>query len=187
MEDKVLSFIVKYKTVLNKYGINTPLRQAHFFAQLVHESNLDLKKENLNYSAKRLVEVFPKYFKTLAEANNYVGKPDKIANKIYGGRMGNNTIDDGYKYIGRGYIQITGKDNYSKLSKDTGIDFVNNPDLLLQEANSLIGALWFWNQIVGNRLADLDDIESLTKKINGGLNGIDHRKSLLKEYKRIIK
>jgi len=174
----------KYKTLLNSYHVNTPLRIAHFMAQIEHESGLKPISENLNYSAERLLVIFPKYFISNEDANRYARNPKKIANRVYANRMGNGseTSEDGYKFRGRGFIQITGKDNYTMLSKDTRIDFLTNPDLLLQEANSMISALWFWNKNKLNELADKNDIVGITKRINGGTNGIEHRKELLKKY-----
>ena len=121
-------------------------------------------------------------------AKQYARQPDKIANKVYANRMmnGNEASGDGWKYRGRGFIQITGKENYSNLTKDTGIDYLNNPDLLLNEADSMISALWFWNSKRLNSYADNDNIKEITRRINGGYNGLEHRKSLLEKYKAIF-
>jgi len=175
----------KYKTLLLKNGINTPLRLAHFFAQIHHESNLKPVSENLNYSTSSLLRVFKKYFPTKEIAMEYARQPEKIANKVYANRMENSNecSGDGWKYRGRGFIQITGKYNYRKLTEDTGIDYLNNPDLLLTEADSMISALWFWNKMNLNKYADKDDIKTVTRKINGGYNGLKHRKELLEYYK----
>jgi len=174
----------KYKTLFEKYGINTPLRIAHFMAQIEHESGLKPISENLNYSAIGLLKTFPKYFKNSKEASVYSNTPEKIANRVYANRMGNGTFEsgEGWKYRGRGFIQITGKENYFRLANDTDLDCLKNPDLLLEEANAMISALWFWNLKGLNALADKNDIIGITKKINGGLNGIEHRKELLKKY-----
>jgi len=156
----------KYKTLFNKYGINTPLRIAHFMAQIEHESG---------------------GFKCLRELGSsaYLDKYDtgKLAF-----RLGNTPEDDndGQKYCGRGYIQVTGKANYTTLSKDTGIDFLNHPELLEQEVNAMISALWYWGKHNLNKLADLDNIETITKRINGGFNGLADRKRLLIKWKSII-
>ena len=176
---------LKYKSLLSSYGINTSLRLAHFFAQLDHESGLRPISENLNYSAQRLCQVFPKYFDEIKVAQLYEKKPALIGNRIYALRMGNGSEQsgDGYRYRGRGFIQITGKDNYLHLSQDTGINFVLNPDFLLEEANSMLAALWYWKKINANKYADLDDIKTITKLINGGYNGMEHRKQLLIKYK----
>lgn len=185
---KVLDIIAKYPTLLNKYGINTKLRKAHFFAQLEHESGLEPISENLNYSAKRLFEIFKKYFATMAIANVYAGHPKNIANRVYANRMGNGNekSGDGYKYRGRGFIQITGKYNYTQLASDTDLDCINNPDLLLEEANALISALWFWEKNGLNQFADKDDINTITRRINGGLNGIEARKAALTKMKNLL-
>jgi len=174
----------KYKTLLNSYHVNTPLRIAHFMAQIEHESGLKPISENLNYSAERLLVIFPKYFISNEDANRYARNPQKIANRVYANRMsnGSETSGMGWKYRGRGFIQITGYSNYFMLSKDTRINFLDNPDLLLEEANSMISALWFWNKNKLNELADKNDIVGITKRINGGTNGIEHRKELLKKY-----
>ena len=173
----------KYKSLFDKYGLTTKLRIAHFMAQIEHESGLRPISENLNYSAKRLLQIFPKYFNT-EKALIYANKTQLIANKVYANRMGNGSEDsgEGWKYRGRGFIQITGKENYFRLANDTDLDCLKNPDLLLDEANAMVSAVWFWNLKGLNKLADKDDIVGITKKINGALNGIEHRKELLKIY-----
>ncbi len=179
----------KYKSLLEQYEICTPLRLAHFFAQIHHESNLKPVEENLNYSADALKRVFKKYFPNDTVANFYARKPIKIANRVYADRMmnGNEASGDGWKYRGRGFIQITGKKNYILLSKDTRIDYLNNPDLLLNEADSMISALWYWSKNNLNKYADADDLKAITKAINGAYNGLSHRKDLHKYYKTVFK
>lgn len=183
-----MELATKYRSLLGKYGVNTPLRLAHFFAQIDHESGLRPISENLNYSAQGLKRVFGKYFTDL-EAVNAARKPELIANRVYANRMGNGNeaSGDGWKYRGRGFIQITGKNNYKALTESTGIDYVNNPELLLTEADSMISALWFWDLRGLNRYADNDDINQITRRINGGYNGLEHRKELLKKYKNDFK
>ena len=190
---------LKYKSLLNSYHINTDLRLAHFFSQLEHESNLKPISENLNYSANRLLVIFPKYFtKDSLDKNNkvvkgtatlYARKPERIANRVYANRMGNGNEQsgDGWKYRGRGFIQLTGKDNYRVLSKDVRIDFLENPDLLLEEANAMISALWFWNKNKLNDLADKDNVVAITKRINGATNGLADRKAKLAKWKLKLK
>lgn len=175
----------KYKTLLENKGINTPLRLAHFMAQIEHESGLKPISENLNYSAKGLATTFKKYFPTPADTLRYERQPMLIANKVYANRMGNGdeSSGEGWKYRGRGFLQITGKENYFRLANDNDLDCLKNPDLLLQEANAIISALWFWNLKGLNELADNDDITGITKRINGGVNGLEHRKELLQKYK----
>lgn len=177
----------KYKKLLDSYDINTPLRLAHFFAQIEHESHLKPVAENLNYSSNGLLKTFRKYF-TVEQAKRYERKPQMIANRVYADRMGNGSESsgDGWKYRGRGFIQITGKYNYILLSKDTRIDYVNNPDMLLNEADAMISACWYWNKNNINIYADKDDINAVTKAINGVYNGLDDRKLLLNKYKKVF-
>lgn len=159
-----------------KYGLVTKRRKNHFFAQIQHESKWQPIIENFNYSKERLLKVFPKYFNE-ENVKKYINNPEKIANKVYANRMGNSNEDsgDGWKYRGRGYLQITGKNNYKQMSKDLSIDFTENPDYLLRAEYALLSALWFWNKNKLNKLADDDDIRGITKKINGGYNGLEDR------------
>jgi putative chitinase len=185
----IKSLDTKYHSVLDKYGINTPLRKAHFWGQIAHESGAKPIQENLNYSSEGLAKTFKKYFPTKELANSYARKKEAIANRVYGGRMGNGaeSTGDGWKYSGKGMIQITGKDNYEAFTKDTGIDVVNNPELLLTESNALISALWFWNKRSLSKYADKDDVVTVTKLINGGTIGLEERKSNVKQLKEIFK
>ena len=178
----------KYKKLFKQYKIDTTLRLAHFYAQLEHESNLKPIQENLNYSKNRLLQVFPKYFNA-KNVDAYALNPQAIANKVYGNRMGNGDekSGDGWKYRGRGFIQLTGFDNYKSLTDATGIDYVNNPDLLLNEADAMIASLFFWNSKNINADADADDIEKVTRKINGGLNGLADRQKKLAKWKKLLK
>lgn len=170
------------------FGIDTPLRTAHCLAQLFHESgNLKYCEENLNYSAKGLLSTFPNYFNE-EQAAHYAHHPVMIANKVYAGRMGNGNVisGDGWKYRGRGYIQTTGKKNYEKY-KDSEFCIgnpVNNPDMLLKAPDNLKSAFYFWSSNGCNELADKDDCDTITKRINGGLNGISNRKFLLRRFKK---
>lgn len=177
-----------YVAILDQYEINTPLRKAHFLAQISHESgSFKYVSENLNYSAKALYAVFRKYFPTLAAAEGYARQPEKIANKVYANRIGNGSeaSGDGWKYRGRGLIQLTGKDNYKSFSEATGQDFVSNPELVAKPEWALSSAGWFWKKRRINRYADTDDIHMVTKLINGGFNGLEHRQHFLDEYKKL--
>jgi putative chitinase len=190
---------IKYKTILDNYEINTPLRLAHFFAQLHHESNLKPISENLNYSAQGLANTFPGRYSVNPKAkvkvpnplaNRLARNPQAIANNVYANRMGNGTeaSGDGWRFRGRGYIQLTGKNNYLRFSKDTRLpEIMSNPDLLLQETNAMISALWFWKTNNLNRFSDTDDVRGLTKAINGGFNGLEHRTKLTNDYKKFFK
>ena len=163
---------------LPDYDITTPQRIAAFLAQCAHESGgFTAIKENLNYKAESLVKVFPKYFKSLDEANQYAKQPEKIANKIYGGRMGNGdeASGDGYRYCGSGLIQITGKSNYQSFADSLGMDVADTPDYLATFEGALQSACWFWEANNLNTWADKGDILTLTKKINGGTIGLDDR------------
>jgi putative chitinase len=183
--------------IFDKYEINTILRISHFLAQCAHESgNFSVKQENLNYSAKRLQEVFGKYFTTHAKALLYERKPVKIASLVYGNRMGNGDEQsiEGYKYRGRGYIQLTGKNNYLLFDKslnETGleVDIIGDPDLVAT-TYPLISAAWFFNKNNLNEIADLggtkEIITRVTKKVNGGTHGLDSRISYFnKFYKKL--
>jgi putative chitinase len=174
----------KYKSLFAKYGVNTKLRLANFLGQVQHESNFKPISENLNYQVSGLLKTFPKYF-GVGNVHEYAKQPQKIANRVYANRMGNGNENsgEGWKFRGRGFIQITGKENYFRLSNDTDIDFIHNPDLLLEEANSVISALWFWNLKGLNVLADKDDVKGITKRINGGLNGLDDRIEKVNNWK----
>nr|MBU3861007.1 glycoside hydrolase family 19 protein [Flavobacterium sp. MC2016-06] len=181
----------KYNTVLNKYGIDSQIERAHFWAQLYHESKLRPQAENLNYSAKALVSIFKKYFKDLTEANEYARQPEKIANKIYANRMGNGDVasGEGWKYRGRGFIQLTGKNNYKALAVHLKNDnLLNDPDLILTEVNALVSALWYWQTNKINDVIDSDNelsVQRVTLKINGGLIGINERLEIFKEVNKL--
>ena len=180
-------YLESLNVVLPNKEINTSLRLCHFLAQIIHESgHFKYKSENLNYSAKALRSVFGKYFKTDAIANEYARKPEKIANRVYANRMGNGdeASGDGWKYRGRGLIQLTGKCNYDACGKAIGLDLLGNPDLLTESAEaSVLAACWFWNKNSLNQFADKDDITTITKRINGGTNGLEDRKSNLSKAK----
>jgi putative chitinase len=189
----------KYKTLLDSYKINTPLRLAHFFAQTDHESlGFTKLKENLNYSVDGLLETFRREriseldCKRLGRTETRKANQETIANIIYGGyygrvNLGNIKIGDGFKYIGRGYMHTTGRANYAELSKDTGVDYLSNPEWLEREADALLSACWFWKSNNCNSFADKDDLVGLTKKINGGKNGLVERAEKLEKYKQIFK
>jgi putative chitinase len=159
-----------------KYQINTPKRQACFIGQCMHESGgFKFLRENLNYSAKALMATWPSRFPEIDVAEQYARQPEKIANKVYSGRMGNTEDGDGAKYIGRGLIQLTGKDNYKAFGEAIGEDLVANPQLVEEPRYAALSAGWFWNRKQLNLLADAMDIETMTRRINGGRIGIDDR------------
>ena len=175
-----------------KFEINTPLRLAHFLAQCGHESGgFRLTKENLNYSAKGLNGTFKKYFPTLDSAVPYERKPEKIANKVYGGRMGNGpeSSGDGAKFCGRGYIQLTGKDNYTAFGKSINEDMSANPEKVAS-SYALLSAAWFFNKNGLHKMADggASDavVTSITKRVNGGTIGLPDRIKHFKEYYALL-
>ena len=161
-----------------KYEINTHKRQAAFIGQCMHESGgFKNLTENLNYSAKGLVATWPSRFPNEEYAEEYARKPERIAAKVYVGRMGNETPEDAAKYIGRGLIQLTGKENYANCGLGLGVDLLGNPDWLATPKYAALSAGWFWNKKGLNALADADDISTMTKRINGGNIGIEDRKA----------
>jgi putative chitinase len=164
--------------LLDDYDINTPLRVAHFIAQCAHESgNFVFIKENLNYKAASLQKIFGKYFPTAELAQQYANKPERIANRIYASRMGNGpeASGDGYRYCGRGLIQLTGKDNYTFFAGSLGIPVEEASEYLATFEGAAQSACWFWEQNNLNRFADANDVKGLTKAINGGYIGLDDR------------
>jgi putative chitinase len=173
------------KETFEKYQIDTPRRQACFLGQTMHESgSFKFTRENLNYSAKALMATWPSRFPDLETASQFERQPEKIANKVYSGRMGNTEDGDGAKYIGRGLIQVTGKENYTHCGEALGLDLVANPQLLEEPRYAALSAGWFWNKKGLNALADegtSNSFEVMTKRINGGLLGLDDRKSKMIE------
>jgi putative chitinase len=186
------SVIAQIPDTAAKFGINTPLRLAHFLAQCGHESGgFRLTKENLNYSAKGLNGIFKKYFPTLESAAAYERKPEKIANKVYGGRMGNGpeSSGDGAKFCGRGYIQLTGRDNYTAFGKSINEDITLNPEKVAS-AYPLLSAAWFFSKNGLHKIADegASDlvVTKITKRVNGGTIGLPDRIKHFKEYYSLL-
>lgn len=177
--------------VCTKFNINSPLRLSHFLAQCAHESNeFKVTQENLNYSAKRLLQVFPKYFNEQS-ALEYERNPVSIASRVYADRMGDGPEDsqEGWEYRGRGYIQLTGKDNYRSFGLIVPEDIINNPDLVATKY-PLLSAAWFWHSRKLNEIADQGDdeniIATITKKVNGGMNGIAERTEYFNRYYKVL-
>lgn len=172
--------------LLPDYNINTPKRMAAFIAQCAHESGgFKFLKENLNYKADSLMRVFPKYFHTQDLANQYAKKPEMIANRVYGNRMGNGdeASGDGYRYCGRGLIQLTGKDNYSWFAASLEISVEEAAAYLETFEGAAQSACWFWETNNLNVEADAGDIKKMTKKINGGYIGLEDR---IKHYEHAL-
>ena len=180
--------IAQLPDTIAKFELNTPLRLAHFLAQAGHESGgFKALNENLNYGAKGLLTTFKKYFPTETLAKQYERKPEKIANKVYGSRMGNGpeVTGEGYKYRGRGYIQLTGKDNYKAFDAVVTESIIDNPDLVATKY-PLLSAAWFFHKNGLHKLADggATDavVTSITKRVNGGTIGLPDRIKHFKEY-----
>jgi putative chitinase len=184
------SVIAQIPDTAAKFGIDTPIKLAHFLAQCGHESGgFRVTSENLNYSAQGLKNIFPKYFRTVI-AENYARNPQKIANLVYGNRMGNGpeSSGDGFKYRGRGYIQLTGKDNYTAFGKAIGEDIASNPDLV-QSKYPLLSAAWFFYRNCLKKCVDASDatVTAVTKCVNGGTIGLPDRLKHFKEYYNLLK
>jgi putative chitinase len=182
------SVIDQIPGVIEKFNINTPLRLAHFLAQCAHESgNFKTTVENLNYGAPGLMSIFKKYFPTEALAKAYERQPEKIASRVYGSRMGNGdeASKEGWKFKGRGFIQLTGKDNYSAFDKVVPEDILANPDLVATKY-PLLSAAWFWDKTKLNAIADKGATDAVvtevTKKVNGGTHGLPDRISKFKLF-----
>jgi putative chitinase len=175
---KAGEWIDAINVTFEKFDISTPERQACFLGQCAHESaGFTALSENLNYSASSLCRVWPKRFPTVTDGQNYERNPQKIANKVYANRMGNGdeASGEGWAYRGRGLIQLTGKSNYEACGEAIGVDLVSNPDLVSTPEYAALTAGWFWDKNHLNKFADANDMEGLTKKINGGTHGIEDR------------
>jgi len=186
------SVIGQLPDTIAKFELNTPLRLAHFLAQAGHESGgFKAVKENLNYGAKGLRGIFGKYFPTDEKALLYERKPEKIANLVYGGRMGNGpeASGEGYKFCGRGYIQLTGKANYAEFDKVVAENLMEQPDLVATKY-PLLSAAWFFHKNGLHKIADggATDavVTSVTKRVNGGTIGLDQRIKEFKEYYTLL-
>lgn len=185
--------IAQIPSIQTKFEINTPLRLAHFLSQCGHESGgFKFIAENLNYGAKGLRGVFSKYFPTDELAIAYERKPEKIANRVYANRMGNGNEEsgDGYKFRGRGYIQLTGKDNYKAFSDAIKEDCQVNPDLVATKY-PLLSAAWFFHKNGLHKIADSGAtdtvVTSVTKRVNGGVIGLSDRIKHFNEYYNLLK
>src|SRR5690606_7357070 len=164
---------------MHRFGINTPLRQAHFLAQIGHESGGFARLvENLNYGSLALLKTWPTRF-VEATAAQMARKPEIIANHVYGGRLGNTEPGDGWRYRGRGLVQLTGRANYEEAGRAIGLPLVDKPELLEQPEAAALSAAWYWSSRNLGRLADLDDLVGVTRKINGGTHGLDDRRKRL--------
>ncbi len=174
--------------VLANHRINTPLRLAHFLAQISHESGGGtITRESLNYThAARLHEVWPKRFPTVASAEPYVRNPEKLANKVYQGRMGNTQPGDGYRFSGRGLLQITGRNSYREIGTLTGLDLINDPDLAFAPEHALEVAAAEFAHLGCLPLCDRDDLHAVTQRVNGGQEGAADRAAWLERWRPLV-
>jgi putative chitinase len=184
-------------SVLTKYDINSTNRIAGFLSQCGHESGqFNILKENLNYSAEGLMQHFKKYFPDQATANAYARNQEKIANKVYGNRMGNGdeASGDGFRYRGRGFIQLTGKENYTAFSKACGRPLEDVPAYLETMEGAVESACWYWKNVNCNKFADADDIDGLSDIVNKGRKtvavgdaiGFEDRKKIYLTAKKVL-
>ena len=186
------SVIAQIPFIVSNYKVNTLLRLSHFLAQCGHESaNFRAVKENLNYSAEGLNKTFKKYFPTLESAKDYARQPERIASKVYANRMGNGNeaSKDGFKYLGRGFIQLTGKANYLEFDKSVSEDIMANPELVATKY-PLASAAWFWDKNGLNTIADKGAtdavVKSITKRVNGGTIGLEDRIQHFNEFYSLL-
>jgi putative chitinase len=182
------AFVKFGEEALKQSGIlDMVTRLQYFLAQLGHESNgLTHREENLNYSAARLMEIWPGRFPTLDIAKQYERNPEKLANFVYGGRMGNVNPGDGYRFRGRGYIQLTGRETYREIGRIAGLDLESHPELAAKPENAvkIACAFWTWKNI--NPACDVADFTAVTRKINGGTNGLNDRLQWLSKVKTVV-
>ena len=167
-----------FNETFDRFGINSPVQQASWIGQCGHEcGNFRILEENLNYRAETLMKLWKARFPTIEIANEYARNPKKIANKVYASRMGNRdeSSGDGYRFRGRGCIQLTGHANYFHAGQACGEDFVMQPDLVATPRYAAMTAGWFWDTHKLNQYADRQDFLMMTKKINGGTIGLDDR------------
>lgn len=173
---------------MGKADVLSPLRAAHFLAQVAHESAFfQTTEENLNYAAEGLLRVFPKHFPDVETAMRYARRPEAIANKVYANRMGNGNeeSEDGWRYRGMGLIQLTGRRNhdaYWAQAEGSGA----GPEALAGPPHAALAAGWFWKANGINKAADADDVEAVTKKVNGGAHGLEQRRTLTERAKKAL-
>jgi len=192
LKEKIPDFVYdQLFDACTSFKIQTPLRLAHFLSQCSHESaGFARVEENLNYSAERLLKVFPKYF-TRESAEKYAHNNVMIASRVYADRMGNRdeTSQDGWKFRGRGYIQLTGKDNYQRFGSKVSENLLTDPDLVATKY-PLLSAAWFWDSKNLNEIADTGSTESevalITKRVNGGFNGLEDRTKLFDKFYELL-
>ncbi len=182
----IISGIVANQHLLDEAGINTPIRLRHFFARVcVETGGLRTLEENLNYSAARMTQVWPKRFPTIAAAKPYANNPAMLAEKVYGGRLGNNKPGDGWAFRGSGLLQDTGRDNFEEVEAITGMPVASQPDLLRTFPGALQGATLFWKSRSINARADRNDTTGVCKAVNGGTTGLSDQRAWLAKAEKV--
>ena len=189
--DNVKAFVATFNKWCDQFGITTERRAAGLLCQIAVETGeLGTLKENMNYSAERLLQVFPKYFPTRALAEQYAHQPQRIGSRVYANRMGNGSeaSGDGYAFRGRGCLQLTGRSAYKRYNDSVYCngDLMSHPEWLEQYPGALKSAMWFWKTNNLNRYADVDNISGLSKVVNGGTNGLAQRLYYWRVCKRIF-
>lgn len=175
--------------LFQQFGITTPLRTQFFLAQVGHESGGGtVKDENMNYRAARIREVWPTRFPTVSSAEPFAHQPEKLANRVYSNRMGNGPPEsgDGFRYRGRGLIQITGREGYDNVGRRAGLDLLSSPELAFEPKHALLIACAFWKWKDLNAVCDTGNFVSVTRRINGGTVGLEDRKAWLDKVRRVL-
>ncbi len=178
-----------FNETFDRWGLKTVRQKAGFIGQCGHESgNFRVLEENLNYAAERLMKIWPKRFPTLEVAQPYHRNPRKIANKVYANRMGNRdeASDDGWRFRGSGWVQLTGHDNFYHFGKAVGVDVVMQPDLVRTPQYAALSAGWFWSTHKCNEIAETGDWTRLTKAINGGTIGLEDRVKHIRQAIQVL-
>ena len=180
-------FVASFNQYAIPFGIDTPKRVVMYLAEVFHETGyLKSTEENMNYSAQRLMQVFPRYFKSMEQALSYAHEPERIANRVYGGRMGNGNeaSGDGWKYRGRGFIGLTGRETYQRYADSEWCvgDVMSSPDMIAKFPENQKSAMWFWQTHNLNECADRCDIDKCSRIINGGTIGLANRKFLYRRF-----
>lgn len=188
--EHVAAFLEQHDQLFRDVGLGkNPFRLHFFLAQIGHESNgLTVERELMNYTAKRLTEVWPSRFKTIADAEPYANAPEKLGNFVYASRNGNGDAasGDGFRFRGRGYVQLTGREGYSAVGKLVKLDLVGKPDLVFAPDHALKTAVGFWKWKNANAVCDTGDFNAVTKSVNGGLIGMADRLAWLDKVRRVL-
>lgn len=190
IKQAIFDEVLQNHDVLARFGIDTPLKEAHFLSQTAHESGgFNILAENLRYtSGRRLMEIWPNRFPDEAATEPFVNNPEALANSIYANRLGNGPVDsgDGYHYRGRGLLQLTGRANYAAVAKISGLPLEEQPDLAGEPKDCLLIACAAWKHIGAAALPETASVETYTRKVNGGVVGLDDRKTRFETARKAL-